>query len=111
PFEAPTLVHGDLHFQNVLWDGERVTALLDLEFARPAPPDVDLDVLLRFCTAPFLFVPVGREDEARTEDYEPVPGWFAEECPELFDHPRALDRLRLFAVGFDTRELLANPPT
>ena len=34
PFEATTLIHGDLHFQNVLWDGRNVTALLDLEFAR-----------------------------------------------------------------------------
>jgi aminoglycoside phosphotransferase (APT) family kinase protein len=111
PFDAPTLIHGDLHFQNVLWDGERVTALLDLEFARAAPPDVDLDVLLRFCTAPFLFVPVGREAEAMTEDYADVPFWIRDEYPELFAHPRIFDRLRVYAVGSDVRDLLANPPT
>jgi aminoglycoside phosphotransferase (APT) family kinase protein len=111
PFEAPTLVHGDLHFQNVLWDGEQVTALLDLEFARAAPPDVDLDVLLRFCVVPFLFVPVGREDEAKADDYADVPFWFRDAYPELFAHRRAFDRLRLYAVGFDVRDLLANPPT
>ena len=111
PFEAPTLVHGDLHFQNVLWDGEQVTALLDLEFARAAPPDVDLDVLLRFCVVPFLFVPIGREDEAKAEDYADVPFWFRDVYPELFAHRRAFDRLRLYAVGFDVRDLLANPPT
>ena len=111
PFESATLVHGDLHFQNVLWDGEQVTALLDLEFARAAPPDVDLDVLLRFCTVPFLFVPVGREAEAKAEDYADVPYWFRDAYPELFAHRRTFDRLRLYAVGFDVRDLLANPPT
>lgn len=111
PFEAPTLVHGDLHFQNVLWDGTEVSALLDLEFARPAPPDVDLDVFLRFCCLPFLFVPEGREDEARPEDYADVPFWFRDEYPEPFRHPRNLDRLRLYAVAFDVGDLLANPPT
>lgn len=111
PFEAPTLVHGDLHFQNVLWDGEHVTAMLDLEFARAAPPDLDLDVLLRFCVVPFLYVPVGRESEARTEDYADVPFWFRDEYPELFAHRRLLDRLRLYSVGFDVHDLLANPPT
>jgi aminoglycoside phosphotransferase (APT) family kinase protein len=111
PFEASTLVHGDLHFQNVLWDGEHVTALLDLEFARAAPPDVDLDVLLRFCTVPFLYVPVGRETEAQAADYVDVPFWFRDEYPELFAHKRIFERLRLYAVGFDVRELLANPPT
>lgn len=111
PFDASTLVHGDLHFQNVLWDGEEVTALLDLEFARPAPPDLDLDVLLRFCVVPFLFVPESREHEARPEDYADVPFWVRDSYPELFAHPRTLDRLRLYAVGFDVRDLLANPPT
>lgn len=111
PFESATLVHGDLHFQNVLWDGDRMTALLDLEFARAAPLDLDLDVLLRFCCLPFLFVPEGREAEARADDYADVPFWFRDTYPELFAHRRALDRLRLYAVGFDVRDLLANPPT
>jgi aminoglycoside phosphotransferase (APT) family kinase protein len=111
PFEAPTLIHGDLHFQNVLWDGRDITALLDFEFARPAPPDLDLDVFLRFCCLPFLYVPVGRESEARPEEYLEVPFWFREAYPEVFAHPRQLDRLRLYAVAFDVRDLLRNPPT
>ena len=111
PFESRTLVHGDLHFQNVLWDGNQVTALLDLEFARAAPADVDLDVLLRFCVVPFLFVPVGREAEATAEHYAEVPFWFRDAYPDLFAHRRSFDRLRLYAVGFDVRDLLANPPT
>jgi hypothetical protein len=111
PFESPTLIHGDLHFQNVLWDGANLTALLDLEFARAAPADLDLDVFLRFCCLPFLFVPEGREEEARAEDYADVPFWFRDAYPELFAHRRCFDRLRLYAVAFDVRELLANPPT
>jgi aminoglycoside phosphotransferase len=111
PFESSTLVHGDLHFQNVLWDGERVTALLDLEFARAAPPDLDLDVFLRFCVLPFLFVPVGREHEAPAAAYRDVPWWFRDAYPEPFADPRLLDRLRLYAVAFDVHDLLANPPT
>lgn len=111
PFESSTLVHGDLHFQNVLWDGEHMTALLDFEFARAAPPDVDLDVFLRFCSMPFLFVPEGREAEARVEDYADVAFWFRDDYPELFAHRRTFDRLRLYTVGFDVRDLLENPPT
>jgi hygromycin-B 7''-O-kinase len=110
PFEATTLIHGDLHFQNVLWDGRNVTALLDLEFARAAPPDLDLDVFLRFCAYPSLFVPVGREDEARREDYAAVAGWLMEDYTELFSHPRLVDRLRLYAIAFDVRNVLAQPP-
>jgi aminoglycoside phosphotransferase len=110
PFTSATLVHGDLHLQNVLWDGSAVSAVLDLEFARAAPADLDLDVFLRFCALPFLFVPVGREHEARPEHYADVPSWFRETYPALFDGPRLLDRLRLYAVAFDVQDLLANPP-
>jgi aminoglycoside phosphotransferase (APT) family kinase protein len=111
PFDATTLVHGDLHFQNVLWDGSVMTALLDFEFARAAPPDLDLDVFLRFCCLPFLFVPEGRESQARPEDYVDAPFWFRDAYPEVFAHRRIFDRLRLYAVAFDVRDLLANPPT
>jgi aminoglycoside phosphotransferase (APT) family kinase protein len=110
PFESTRLIHGDLHFQNVLWDGHDVTALLDLEFARTAPADLDLDVFLRFCSYPSLFVPEGREDEARREDYDEVPGWLREEYPELFEHPHLADRLRIYAIAFDLKALLAGPP-
>ena len=84
-----------------------VTALLDLEFARAAPPDLDLDVFLRFCSYPSLFVPVGREDEARREDYADVAGWLMEDYTELFSHPRLVDRLRLYSIAFDVRNVLA----
>jgi aminoglycoside phosphotransferase (APT) family kinase protein len=56
PFDSPTLIHGDLTFENILWDGERITALLDFEWARQGPPDLDLDILLRFCAYPHLHV-------------------------------------------------------
>jgi aminoglycoside phosphotransferase (APT) family kinase protein len=110
PFESTRMIHGDLHFQNVLWDGHRVTALLDLEFARSAPADLDLDVFLRFCSYPSLFVPEGREHEARREDYDEVPGWLRHDYPELFAHPDLADRLRIYAIAFDLKSLLASPP-
>lgn len=110
PFESTTLIHGDLHFQNVLWDGDHVSALLDFEFARAAPADVDLDVFLRFCCHPHLFVPEGRESEARALDYDRVLHWMFHEYPELFEHPLLGDRLRVYAIAFDVKDLLASPP-
>lgn len=110
PFSARTLIHGDLHFQNVLWDGKSVTALLDLEWARAAPPDLDLDVFLRFCAYPYLHVAADYEELTLAEDYEVVPWWFAEDYPELFDTPRQLERVRLFSIAYDVRELLLYPP-
>ncbi|MGN6692809.1 MAG: phosphotransferase family protein, partial [Aquihabitans sp.] len=83
PFDATTIVHGDLTFENILWDGAEVTALLDFEYARPGPPDLDLDVLLRFCALPHLHVAPDYEHLTKADDYAEVPWWLAEEYPEL----------------------------
>lgn len=110
PFDAPTIVHGDLTFENILWDGAEVTALLDFEYARPGPPDLDLDVLLRFTALPHLHVAPDYEHLTKAADYEDVPWWFAEDYPELFADPRQLDRVRLYSLAWDVRELLEFPP-
>ena len=111
PFAVPTAVHGDLHFENVLWDGTTVTALLDFEWCRPGPPDLDLDVLLRFCAYPYLHVAEDYEHLTRAEDYAAVPGWMTDVYPELFDDPNAFERTRIYSIAYDVRELLLFPPT
>ncbi|MFP5256109.1 MAG: phosphotransferase family protein [Acidimicrobiia bacterium] len=111
PFGSTTLVHGDLTFENVLWDAGRVTAVLDVEWARPGPRDMDLDIILRCCAYPQLHVGPAHEAATRTEDYAEVPGWLKSCYPRLFAFPRLLDRLRVFAIAYEVRALLADPPT
>jgi hygromycin-B 7''-O-kinase len=110
PFQRTTLVHGDLTFENILWDGATLT-LLDFEWARGGPPDLDLDVLLRFCAYPMLHVADDYRHQTRAEDYLHVPLWLHEDYPSLFAHPRIGARLVLYAIAFDVRDLLAAPPT
>lgn len=105
PYSTATLVHGDLHFQNVLWDGFSVTAILDLEWARGAPPDLDLDVFLRFCAHPQWFVAPEYADRVKVEDYVSVPYWLAAYYPELFAHEYALERAEMFSIAYDVRDL------
>ena len=110
PFDGRTLIHGDLSLENVLWDGHDVTALLDFEFSRPGPPDLDLDVLLRFVALPELHVAADYEADTRREDYADVPWWLAEDYPALFSDPRQFDRMRIYSLAWDVHELLAFPP-
>src|SRR4051794_2569340 len=113
PFDAPTLVHGDLTFENVLWHPpeQRITAILDFEWARRGPADLDLDVLLRCVAYPKLHVAADYEHLTKTEDYAEVPYWLSECYPELFSFPRQLERVRLYAIAWDVRELLRFPPS
>ncbi len=109
-FDTSHLVHGDLHFENVLWDGQQITALLDFEWSHGAPRDVDLDIFLRFCAYPFLHVADDYEHLTRTEDYAPIPYWLAADYPELFSAPNAFERTIIYCIAYDIRELLLFPP-
>ncbi|GEM_PF-2073553 len=70
PFSTSHLVHGDITFENVLWNGTAISAMLDFEWARGGPRDLDLDLdlLLRFCAYPFLHVAADYEDQTLAAD-------------------------------------------
>lgn len=110
PFEAETLVHGDLTFENVLWHEGEVTALLDVEWARPGPRDLDLDILLRCAAFPDLHVGEAHVARTRAEDYTEVPWWLSKAYPALFEYPNQIDRVRVYSIAYDVRDLLADPP-
>jgi hygromycin-B 7''-O-kinase len=90
----------------VLWDGFSVTAILDIEWARGAPPDLDLDVFLRFCARPHWFVAPEYAEQTLVEDYVDVPYWLAEYYPELFEHEYALERTLLYSISYDVHDLV-----
>ena len=103
-------VHGDLHFENLLWGRTGLIAVLDFEWTRPGPADLDLDVLLRFCADPAAHVAADYEHQTHAADYRSVPGWLREVYPELFAHPRLNDRLTLYCLSYDVRHLLLHRP-
>lgn len=102
------LVHGDPHFDNVLWHQGRVVAVVDAEFARPTLLDADLDVLLRFCEAPSLH----RADDGAgptAHELQDVRAWLSEDLPHLFCSAGLDERLRALALAYDLRAWSALP--
>jgi aminoglycoside phosphotransferase (APT) family kinase protein len=110
PYPVDHLVHGDLTFENVLCDGGRVTSVLDLEFARGGPPDLDLDVVLRMCAHPELHVQDRVAARSHADDYAEVPSWLAEDHPAMFAHPALPIRCRVFSIAYDVADVLEYPP-
>ena len=45
------------------------------------------------------------------EDYADVPWWLGDAYPSLFDYPGQIDRIRIYSIAYDVRDLLAAPPT
>jgi len=107
-----TLVHGDLHLENVLTGGDgEVTGLLDFEWARPGPPDLDLDVLLHSLADPELHVQGGDGARLHRRDFDEVVAWLRDAYPALFGHPRLAERLWVYRLAYDVQALVAEAPT
>lgn len=98
--EYSSVIHGDAGPANVLVDNRRVTAVLDFEFARLAPPDLELIGLIRGL------------DARRTMggDAPPLLAWLAEGYPELFTHHDLRERLWLYGLTFALETILFWPP-
>ncbi|MEZ5378006.1 MAG: aminoglycoside phosphotransferase family protein [Acidimicrobiales bacterium] len=108
-YSQRTLIHGDLSFENLLWNGAELTGILDFEWCRGAPLDLELDVLFRFCAFPHAHVAPDYEARTLAADYVDVPVWVAEDRPDLFEHPALFERLMLYAISFSVQELISHP--
>jgi aminoglycoside phosphotransferase (APT) family kinase protein len=99
--EQRTTVHADIHLANILWDGSHIAALLDFEWVRLAPPDLELDQFVRMAEHSRV---LGLE----APDAVVVRG-LRSAYPELFAHPQLPERLRLYALTSSLREVTGWP--
>jgi aminoglycoside phosphotransferase (APT) family kinase protein len=97
------LVHRDLHFGNVLVDGDRITALLDFEAAVAAPPDYELDQLARFLRWPGMFLTDMPAVDAAA--FRGVWSGLQARCPELFRVTQLETRLAVYALEYELGSL------
>ncbi len=108
--EPSTLVHGDFHLENVLAFEGAVAGFIDFEFSRAGWPEIDLEVLLRFCEAPEVHASADYAQRIERDSFRPVVSWLHESYPELFAHPRVIERVNLCSLSYDLRDLLLFPP-
>ncbi len=95
PFVTDDLVvvHGDAGLTNVLWHDARLVALLDFEWVRWGPRDLEL--------APFIEFLGGRSL---------LLAWLEEDYPQLFGHPAVIERLWLYELAGALRGVVVWPP-
>jgi len=94
------LLHGDFYLGNVLVGDGHASALIDFEFARMGPPDLELISVVRALDAETrLGVP-----------RPPLLAWLAEDYAELFAAPDLHRRLWLYAIAYTIRHIIFWPP-
>lgn len=103
PFEQ-VVVHGDAHLTNVLWNEGGLAGLLDLEWARLGPRELELEPFLRA-------VDWNGQEPGLMPAHEMADllSWMAHGYPRLFASPQLIQRLWLFQLAFTLRELFTWP--
>ncbi len=79
----------------MVWEGDRITALLDFEGTRLGPPDMELDTLLRSIREPQPYLGRNPRQDLTADAFAAVPSWMASTYPALFDHPNLRERLEV----------------
>ena len=97
---SEVLLHGDFYLGNVLVHAGHVSALIDFEFSRMGPPDLELISVVRALDA-----------ETRLGvQRPPLLAWLAEDYPELFGPADLQRRLWLYALAYTIRQIIFWPP-
>ena len=98
--DGDVLLHGDFYLGNILVRGGQVSALIDFEFARLGPPDLELISVIRALDAERrLGVP-----------RPPLLTWLAQDYPGLFAAPDLDNRLWAYAIAYTIRHVIFWPP-
>src|SRR5262245_36215991 len=91
-----TVIHGDLHLRNIVASGNSLQTVLDFEWVRLGPPDLDLQAFLR------------AEHEAESDD---MIVRLAAHYPNIVAHPRVVERLWLYDLTCTLRDVIVVPAT
>lgn len=104
------VIHGDLHFDNLLWDGAQISAIVDFEHVQTAALDLELDVLLRFLVYPQAYINTTRAAALQFETHAfQIVQWLRQSYPALFESHTLADRLDLYSLVHDFPLLLTAP--
>ena len=90
------VIHGDLHLRNLVVTGSSLQTILDFEWVRLGPPDLDMQAFLR------------AETEAQSDD---MITRLAAHYPRIVSHPRVVERLWLYDLACTLRDVIVCPAT
>ena len=91
------LIHGDLHFDNFIFDGTNLH-LLDFERCMIAPIDYDFRIFARYDSEPYLWASAKTDMITVEYDYKDLMGMFLENYQELNEIPYINERLEIYSI-------------
>lgn len=95
----PVFVHNDLHFENILFNNNEITGIIDFDFGRQFPKDFELRCVADFFFSPKYYVEEGLEQVWKEFNLGNELIWFKKYYPELFCASKLPIRLKLYLLN------------
>ena len=91
------LIHGDLHFDNFIYDGNNLK-LLDFETCMSAPIDYELRIFSIYDTMPWLWAGIDTDMVTFEKDYNIVLPMIREKYRKLDNITNIDERIEIYAI-------------
>jgi aminoglycoside phosphotransferase (APT) family kinase protein len=103
------LIHGDAHFNNMIWDGSHLT-LLDLEVVTTASRERELQAIIDFTRQPEMVYGRNETPDVHKRDVENILHWLREAYPALFAVKNIVERLDVYSLVRGLLQIYHFPP-
>jgi hypothetical protein len=109
---GPRVAHGDLHLYNVLAEDDRITGLIDWEWAYGGgtEPDFDLDALIRWALYPRGIAEEELEERVTGADFALLVPALLAAYPEIRAIPRLCERTTIYQIEHELHKMASWPP-
>lgn len=91
------LIHGDLHFDNFIYDGNNLR-LIDFEYSMSAPIDYDFRIFSLYEEYPHLWASADTDMKTIKEDYQELMNIIIDNYEELKDIKYIKERLTIYQI-------------
>ena len=91
------LIHGDLHFDNFIFDGNKIH-LLDFERSKVAPIDYDFRLFSMYDSMPYLWASAQTDMLTVESDYADLIDMFLDNYYELSKIPNIRERIEFYSI-------------
>jgi aminoglycoside phosphotransferase len=99
------LAFWDVHFDNFLFQNNRLVGMLDLEDVDIMSIDYPLQVVRRMSTTPKEYASEEQEELVVDEDYAEIYGWFGTYYNEAFSFENIETRVDMYYLAYDLKIL------
>jgi aminoglycoside phosphotransferase len=97
--DTGVLNHNDLHFENIFYKDDKISGIIDFDYATFASKDYEFKKLVDFAHTPTDYVQDSLQSRYEGRQLIGEFKMLKKHYPELFEHPNVVQRVKLYSIS------------